>query len=281
MLQFELRIFCENTPLPSCFPIAYCSMTEVPQHQTQQQPVPVWAIDSIEVVVSDTFEVPSVVSISSDDESSLVSSVSSSEDDGYGRDDSGRVWTLPVSIQQERKRVLFGGYWNANRGESGNHSKATDGADSFVYHAHEAGHNSSRAGERHGNERERISISDAPTCQERRGSRAHGRRKIFHFTATVDTLPPVSWSPNTGKLLLSLESVVSVRATSMSDSCSHSQPSSCLRRSRFAPGFNPRELSTGSNMSEASVSFHPVVEIVTYEIPMERWACEGWMQYFA
>jgi hypothetical protein len=257
--------FVKRRPL-SCIPNKYCSMTEVPQRRAQQQPMPAWAIDSIEVV-SGAFEVPSVVSISNDDESSHVLSVSSSGDYGY-EDDVGYVCTLHGSIQQERKRVLFGGYWNAARGESGTHSKASCGVLSFdLRHAHEAD-TSVIAGEHNGNESGHISTSDAQTCQERRGSPANARRKIFNF-ATFDlfspeSLPPVSWSPNTGNLLQIIANFAAVQAISLSDSCSDSQPSSsCLRRKCFAPGFSPRELSSGSNMSEASVSFHLMVESMT------------------
>jgi hypothetical protein len=276
MLQFELESFpvWDRLPLPLFILNEYCSMTEAPQHQAQQQPVHVWGIDSVEVVSGGAFEVPSIVSISSDDDSTHVSSVSSAEDDEYGQDNDEHVYTLHGSIQQERRRVLFGGYWNAARGESGIHSKAVKEADSCSCHAHDAGPNRT-AGERSGNKHERISLFDVPTCKER------DRRKIFHF-ASYDTLHPVSWPPNTGNLPHCLESGTAARARSMSDSWSDSQPSSCLRRSRFAPGFSRRELSSGgSNMSTTLVSFHPVVEIVTYEIPVEHWACEGWMQYFA
>jgi hypothetical protein len=34
-------------------------------------------------------------------------------------------------------------------------------------------------------------------------------------------------------------------------------------------------------MSDSSVSFHPKVKIVIYDTPVEQWAEEGWMEYFA
>jgi hypothetical protein len=69
-------------------------------------------------------------------------------------------------------------------------------------------------------------------------------------------------------------------------------PMSCLRRSRFAVGAvvgvgvrhceSIASLESAVSMSSSSsVSFDPNVDIVTFDRPVEHWACEGWMDYFA
>jgi hypothetical protein len=162
---------------------------------------------------------------------------------------------LNVSIQGERW-VLFDGYWKAARGESCKYNAPTEGA---VY----LGCNF-------------LPSPDMPACNEH-ATRENIWRKIFLF-AMFDSSSPVSWSPRTTRNpAKGLERPVTMQARSISDlSCSFSQWS-CLRSSRFA---NRQELSS-SSMSEASVTFHPKVESVTYELNIEYWAEEGWMEYFA
>jgi hypothetical protein len=112
-----------------------------------------------------------------------------------------------------------------------------------------------------------------------------GLRRTITVLARVLAVSPCSPSRPSGTIHQQI-----ARPRSNSDSsCFYSPTLSCLRRSRFAGvGLGPplaarQESSERSLASETTsvVSFDDHVQIVTFDKPVEHWASEGWMDYFA
>jgi hypothetical protein len=241
--------------------------------------------------LSRAFEIPRIVSMSRDDDLSYLSSVS------FDDDDDGHVSSLHSSnhgcIQQER-RVLFGEYWQASKGELTNtYSKAMMVAtDTCRVVQHPADNTIMISGEREvvTEPGEYSSILVTPTSDGRDATQEHERRKIFCFATYYPS--SVSFSLKSRVPYHNLEKGAAAAASCVSGSaCSYphkASSSSCLRNSsRFGSGIGGRRRESSDSTSDAVsvVSFSPMVKVVIYDTttPMDYcWASdEGWVEFFA
>ena len=92
------------------------------------------------------------------------------------------------------------------------------------------------------------------------------RRSIFK-TLVSESVPALS-------LIASMQQQEQLRKTH-STSALRKKRSSCLRRSRLA------EAPSRTSSSDLSVSFSAKVDVVVYQQPIERWAANGWSDYFS
>jgi hypothetical protein len=250
------------------------------------------ADDSLEVV-------PSIVSLSSDDDDDdTASSLSLGSIDA--KDDVSVEPHAHFNTGQREHRVLFAAFWSATR--RGVVSQAPAAAPPREEHQQqylqqccaavvvsdawsqdsmwawfEQGVVANDKGPTFITNNDESSTTTTTGSQYRR----HGRH-IFPVTM-LSPWAPCSWKPRIQPLH---------RKRSVSDtSCLYAPttPVSCLRRSRYAVavvvggggGFHREDSNQSLTGESASVSFDDHVEIVTYEPPIEHWAGDEWMDYFA
>jgi hypothetical protein len=168
----------------------------------------------------------SVCSSCDEDDSSLVSSMSSDE----------------ALYQEEKPRSIFRAYWYKKGGRSLQASAQTKELSSF-----------------------------SSSSSSSSSTNTHSRRRIFSKLSEATPTLPLS-----AALEVNMRKIKSV-------SDLHGKPKgSCLRPSRFSGRERRKtEASDSDSDSDSSVTFSSKVDIVIFQAPAERWAADGWSDWFA